>query len=270
MVSIVVSFYERLDYLKSCLDALALCADDFNEVVIADDGSKTATVDLLKKLMIRYDFPMTHVTHPKEGFRLSATRNNGIRHSRGDYLVFLDCDFLVLPGTIKYHVQAAKPGRFVAGSCKYLAEAQTSIILKSTISAPLLEQFYREMPEREIIVQHRRFIKRALLIRLHLASPSKQSLGGHFSLYKKDIESINGYDEDFVGWGGEDEDLGVRLTAAGIHCISAIRYARVMHMWHPYETKISKESRWKKGTMSDYFRRSKIPFFCANGLKNLG
>lgn len=270
MVSVVVSFYERLDYLKSCLDALALCAEDFDEVVIADDGSKTDTVDRLRKMMIGYDFPISHVTHPKEGFRLAATRNNGIRHSRGDYLIFLDCDFLVLPDTIKYHLQAAKPGRFVAGSCKYLTEAQAQIILKSTISPPLLEQIYREIPEREIIVQHRRFIKRTLLIRWRLASPSKQSLGGHFSIYKKDIELINGYDENFVGWGGEDEDLGVRLAAAGIHCISAIRYARVMHMWHPSETKMSRESRWKKGTMNDYFRRSKIPFVCANGLTKVG
>jgi glycosyltransferase involved in cell wall biosynthesis len=270
MVSIIVSFYERLDYLKGCLDALSLCAQDFDEVVIADDGSKAATVDRLKEMMTSYDFPITHVTHPKEGFRLAATRNNGIRHSHGDYLIFLDCDFLVLPDTIPYHLRAAKPGRFVAGACKYLTEAQSSLILKSTIASSLLERFYREMPEREIIVQHRRFIKRALLIRLHLASPRKQSLGGHFSIYKKDIELINGYDEDFVGWGGEDEDLGVRLAAAGIHCISAIRYARVMHMWHPSETKISKGSSWKKGTLKDYFLRSKIPFVCANGLKKLG
>jgi glycosyltransferase involved in cell wall biosynthesis len=49
MVSIIVCFYERLDHLKACLDALALCAADFDEVVVADDGSKATTVDHLKK-----------------------------------------------------------------------------------------------------------------------------------------------------------------------------------------------------------------------------
>jgi glycosyltransferase involved in cell wall biosynthesis len=267
MVSIIVSFYERLEHLKCCLDALALCSTDFDEVVIADDGSKDATVHRLKEMIARYAFPITHVTHPKNGFRLSATRNNGIRHSRGDYLVFLDCDFLVLPDTIQYHVRAAKPGRFVAGSCKYLTEEQSRIILDSAISHDLLEHYYRKLPDRDIITQHRRYIKRSILIRLHLASPRKQSVGGHFSAYKKDIELINGYDENFVGWGGEDEDLGVRLAAAGIYCISAVRYARVMHIWHPSELKAAIASDWKKGTISDYVNRQKISFFCENGLR---
>ena len=269
MVSIIVSFYERLEYLKGCLDALAFCAKDFDEVVIADDGSKDATVHRLKEMIARYAFPITHVTHPKNGFRSSATKNNGIRHSRGDYLVFLDCDFLVLPDTIQYHIRAAKTGRFVAGSCKYLTEEQSSILLHSAISPALLERFYKASSDREMITQHRRYIRRAILIRLHLASPGKQSVGGHLSLYKKDIELINGYDENFVGWGGEDEDLGVRLAAAGVHCISAIRYARVMHIWHPSELKTGKESGWKRGTFNDYFTREKIQFVCKNGLRKL-
>jgi glycosyltransferase involved in cell wall biosynthesis len=266
MISIIVSFYERLEQLRCCLDALALCSGDFDEVVIADDGSTDETVRRIEEMIDRYAFPISHVSHPKDGFRLSATRNNGIRHARGDYLVFLDCDFLVLPDTIRQHLKLARPGRFVAGSCKYLNEEQSRIILDSDISPDLLERFYRELPERDIIAQHRRYIKRSILIRLRLASPRKQSLGGHLSIYKKDIEHINGYDEDFTGWGGEDEDLGIRLAAAGIHCLSAVRYARVMHVWHPSVAKTSSNTNWHQGTLSDYFNRGKIPFRCANGL----
>lgn len=269
MTSIVISFYERLSHLKCCLDALSFCAKDFDEVVITDDGSKDSTVNNLKKIITNYTFPITYVSQPKQGFRSAAARNNGIRHSRGDYLIFLDCDFLVLPDTIKYHLDMAKPGRFVAGACKYLTEAQSRIVLDSMLSPDLIEQYYRELPDREIIVQHRRFIKRTLMIKLHLASPVKQSLGGHFSIYKKDIEYINGYNENFVGWGGEDEDLGIRLVAAGIHGISAIRYARALHIWHPSELKTAKNIVWRRGTLGDYFHRKKIPFVCQNGLKKL-
>ena len=266
MVSVIVSFYERLEQMRCCLDALALCSQDFDEAVIADDGSSDETVRRLKEMLKAYDFPVTHVTHPKEGFRLSATRNNGIRHARGDYLIFLDCDFLVLPDAIRHHRQLARAGRFVAGSCKYLTEEQSRIILDAKISPELLERFYGELPERDILSQHRRYIKRSILIRLGLASPRKQSLGGHLSLYRKDMERINGYNEDFVGWGGEDEDLGVRLAAAGIHCVSAVRYARVMHVWHPSVPKTSRNKNWHRGTARDYFIRKKINYRCANGL----
>jgi glycosyltransferase involved in cell wall biosynthesis len=269
MTSIIISFYERLDHLRCCLDALAHCSKDFDEVVITDDGSKEATVNNLKKLITNYPFPITYVSQPKHGFRVAAARNNGIRHSRGDYLIFLDCDFLVLPDTIKYHLNMAKPGRFVAAAYKYLTEEQSRILLNSTLSPDLIEQYYRELPDKEIIVQHRRYIKRTILIKLHLASPRKQSLGGYFSLYKKDIERINGYNENFIGWGGEDEDLGIRLVAAGIYCISAIRYARALHIWHPSELKTAKNIVWRTGTLSDYFHRKKIPFVCENGLKKL-
>jgi glycosyltransferase involved in cell wall biosynthesis len=269
MTSIIITFYERLSHLKCCLDALSLCSKDFDEVVITDDGSKDATVNNLKKLIASYTFPITYVSQPKQGFRSAAARNNGIRHSRGDYLIFLDCDFLVLPGTIQYHLNMAKSGRFIAGACKYLTEEQSRIVLDSTLSSDLIEQYYGELPDKELIVQHRRFIKRTLLIKLHLASPVKQSLGGHLSLYKKDIEYINGYNENFTGWGGEDEDLGIRLVAAGIHGISAVRYARVLHVWHPSELKKTKNIVWRTGTLSDYFHRKKIPFVCENGLKKL-
>lgn len=269
MTSIIISFYERLDHLRCCLDALALCSKEFDEVVITDDGSKESTVNHLKEMITNYTFPITYVSQPKQGFRSAAARNNGIRHARGDYLIFLDCDFLVLPDTIKYHLEMAKPGRFVAGSCKYLTEKQSHILLNSMLSADLIEKYYYELPEKEIIVQHRRYIKRTILIKLHLASPRKQSLGGHFSIYKKDIELINGYNENFIGWGGEDEDLGIRLVAAGIYCISAIRYARVFHIWHPSEIKTTKNIVWRTGTLSDYFHRKKIPFVCENGLKKL-
>ena len=81
----------------------------------SDDGSKDATVNNLKKIIANYTFPITYVSQPKQGFR-SAARNNGIMNSRGDYLIFLDCDFLVLLDTIQYHLNMAKPGRFVAGA----------------------------------------------------------------------------------------------------------------------------------------------------------
>lgn len=264
MISIIICFYERLEYLRRCLDSLKICFKDFDEVVLTDDGSSEATVRRLKKMITDYEFPINHVWQPKKGFRAAAARNNGIRNARGDYLVFLDCDFLVLPDAIKHHLRAAKPGRFVVGHCKYLTEDQSNRVLNENISQELLENLYQQIPEKEIIKNHRRFIKRTVLLRLHLASPRKQSSGGHFSIYRKDIEYVNGYDENFVGWGGEDEDLGIRLVKAGVYGRSAIRCARTLHLWHPKEIG---NKHWKEGPNIEYFKRKNIPFFCENGLK---
>ena len=261
--SIIITFYERLKYLKACLDSIAGQSEHFDEVVIGDDGSSDSCVHQLKKMIKNYDFPIIHVSQSKKGFRPAAARNNGIRHASGDYLIFLDCDFAVLPGAIKFHGGASKPGRFVAGFCKYLDEKRTNKIFWEGVSDNLLEDLYKSLPEEPIIRDHRRFIRHRIFFRLGLLSAKKQRLSSHFSIHRKDIERVNGYDENFAGWGGEDEDLAIRFAASGLEGKSIMRKARVLHLWHPKEIG---DKHWKEGSNVEYLKRKNIPFFCENGL----
>jgi glycosyltransferase involved in cell wall biosynthesis len=261
--SIILCFYERLQYLRCCLETLKSCANDFDEVVIADDGSSESVTGDVKKYAALYPFPIIHAWHPREGARRAACRNNGIRHATGDYLIFFDADFAVLPDAVKSHVAAAKPGRFAAGRCKYTTEEQTEALFSQTLSPVLLENIYRDLPETPIIKEHREFIRYGVLRKFHLASPRKQTFGGHFSIHKQDIETVNGYDESYVGWGGEDQDMAMRLVMAGFRGTSVIKTARILHLWHPREIG---SKHWKEGVNINYFFRKKIPVYCHNGL----
>ncbi len=263
MVSIIVCFYERLTHLKCCLDSLQFNAGNFDEVIITDDGSGEETVKKLQKIIPSYDFPIKHVWQEKAGFRLAKSRNNGIRASRGDYLIFLDCDFAILPGTIEAHVQAAKPGRFAAGLCKYLPEDKSKELCTSTVTPQLLEKLYNELPERPINREHSNFVNYLILRKLRLTSLRKPQCSSHFSIHRQDMEYVNGYDENFVGWGGEDEDLSFRLNKAGFKGYSIIRSAKVLHLWHPKELR---NKHWQEGSNVDYLFRENIPFRCENGL----
>lgn len=261
--SVIICFYNRIDMLPACLDSLRGSSADFHEVVIADDGSSEDVVKSVQELVKKYDFRIIHAWHPRQEPRRSATRNNGIRHATGDYLIFLDADFALLPGAIHSHMEAAKLGYFAAGRCKYTTEQQCRRILTEGASESLLEIIYAELPEAPIEKEHRRFIRYALLRRFRLASPRKVTFGGHFSAFKKDIEAVNGYDESFVGWGGEDMDFALRMVRAGFRGTSVIRTARVLHLWHPSEMG---SKHWKEGTNMDYYSRQNIPVFCEHGL----
>ncbi|HIJ77959.1 MAG: glycosyltransferase [Desulfobulbaceae bacterium] len=267
MTSIIICFYERLQHLRYCLDSLKFSQDDFDEVVISDDGSSLETVEALTRLIKSYDFPIRHVWQPKNGFRVAAARNNGIRNAKGDYLIFFDCDFLVLPGTVKEHTRRAQKGRFVAGNCKYLSAETTEKIFNNQLQSHQIERLYNSIPDDNLRKEHRKFLTRTFFMRLHLLSPRKQSLGGHFSIHRDDIEKINGYDENYVGWGGEDEDLGIRLVMAGIYCRTAITHAKILHMWHPKQINNVK---WQEGPNIRYFSTKNKPSLCENGLKNKG
>jgi len=263
MVSVIICFYQRVQHLRCCLDSLRFSRQDFDEVIIVDDGSPMDIVADTKQLIATYDFPIRYVWQENKGFRAAAARNKGIRSASGGYLIFFDCDFLILPGTVRAHVDRAKHGRFVAGSCKYLSEAHSARVYETVISENMMEDLYAGIPDRELWIQHRRYNWRTFLMRLGLASPWKQGLGGHLCIYRKDMEIVNGYDENFVGWGGEDEDLGIRLVTAGIYCRSAIPYARVMHIWHPKEIG---DKHWESGPNMAYFNRRDRSYFCENGL----
>ena len=261
--SIIVCFYQKSDYLKCCLDSLKNCSYDFDEVVVADDGSSEIVVNEVKKYIEDYPFPIIHAWHPRKGARRAACRNNGIRHATGEYLVFIDADFTVLPHAIKSHVDAANPGWFAAGRCKYLTEDQVKRIFLEKISAELLEKIYLELSDEPILKENREFIRYGIMRKMRLASARKQTFGGHFSIYKKDIESVNGYDENYVGWGGEDQDMAMRLVMAGLRGTSVIKSARILHLWHPKEIG---DKHWKEGANVDYFFRKNIPIYCENGL----
>lgn len=261
--SVIICFYNRLDMLPACLDSLRGSSADFHEVVIADDGSGKEVVNSLQALIGQYDFPIVHAWHSRQGPRRSATRNNGIRHATGDYLIFVDADFALLPGAVHSHIEAAKPGYFAAGRCKYTTEAQCRKILAEGATKSLLETIYAELSDEPIEKEHRRFIRYALLHRLGLAPARKVSFGGHFSAFRKDIEAVNGYDENFVGWGGEDTDFAIRMVRAGFRGTSVIKTARVLHLWHQSEM-VGKH--WKEGVNMGYYSRQDRPVFCKNGL----
>ena len=261
--SIIICFYEKSNYLKRCLDSLKNCPYNFDEVVIADDGSSKIVVNEVKKYIQDYPFPIIHAWHSREGARRAACRNNGIRHAQGDYLIFFDADFVILPGAVQSHIDAAKPGWFAAGRCKYATEEQTKHIFSEGISSELLEQTYKELPEEPIFKEHHEFIRYGILRKLRLASARKQTFGGHFSIHKKDIESVNGYDENYVGWGGEDQDMAMRIVMAGFRGTSVIKSARVLHLWHPKEIG---DKHWKEGANMEYFFRKNPSVYCENGL----
>lgn len=261
--SVIICFYDRLDLLPACLDSLRGSSSSFHEVVIADDGSSAEVIKSVQEIIKRYDFPIIHAWHPRQGSRRAANRNNGIRNATGDYLIFVDADFALLPGAIRSHINAAKPGFFAAGRCKYTTEEQCRKILTENASELILEAIYSEICEGSIEKEHRRFIRYSLLHRILHVPARKEMFGGHFSAFKRDIEAINGYDENFVGWGGEDVDFALRMVRGGFRGTSVIKTARVLHLWHPSEMD---GQHWKDGVNMEYYSRRHIPIYCENGL----
>lgn len=88
--------------------------------------------------------------------------------------------------------------------------------------------------------------------------------GCNLAVWRSDFERINGFDEHFVGWGCEDDDLAQRLRASGVQIVSIVRQARLYHMWHP--TDITAPPKWSEGRNVSYFLQPNKPTRCKRGL----
>ena len=80
------------------------------------------------------------------------------------------------------------------------------------------------------------------------------------------VERVNGFDENYVGWGYEDDDFARRLYQAGLAPRSVIAEARALHLWHP-SLAPQALARHRDRPNRAYFRRWRVPAFCANGLR---
>ena len=96
--SIIIPVYNVEPYLRECLDSvLAQTFTDW-EAVCVDDGSTDGSAAILAEYAAR-DSRFRIVTQPNGG--LSAARNTGLDHARGDYILFLDSDDWLEPSALE-------------------------------------------------------------------------------------------------------------------------------------------------------------------------
>ena len=82
--SIIVPVYNVEQYIKECLDSIINQTYKDYEIIIVNDGTKDKSMDIVKKYKVK--------TINQENQGISAARNNGVKHAKGEYLLFVDSD----------------------------------------------------------------------------------------------------------------------------------------------------------------------------------
>src|SRR5690349_17341742 len=85
-VSVICIFFEAQRYFAEAIDSvLAQDFDDF-ELLLVDDGSSDASSEIAKGYARLQPERVRFLEHPNHANRgMSATRNLGLRHARGEY-----------------------------------------------------------------------------------------------------------------------------------------------------------------------------------------
>lgn len=234
LISAIVTTYNREDVLDVVLRSLAHQTDRDFEVVVADDGSGSATAAVVGAWKDRLGRRLDHVWHEDRGFRAAEIRNRAILVSRGSYCIFLDGDCIVRPDFVATHRRLAARGRFVTGSRTLLSASLTDKVLREKL-APETWSFVDWAGERL-----RGGVNRlSPLLRLPLGplrglrqSVWQGARSCNLAIWRADLDRVDGFDSDYSGWGKEDSDIIVRLLHAGVRRKDGVFATGVLHLWH--------------------------------------
>jgi glycosyltransferase involved in cell wall biosynthesis len=227
-----------------------------NEVIVADDGSTEETKGLITSFNEGFDINIIHSWQKDIGFRAARSRNNAIFKSTGDYIVLIDGDTILHTNFLKDHIANAESGFFVQGSRTLLSEKQTKKALaEKTVNFPF---FSSGLKNRKNSI-HSKFLS-------SIFSSKKNHLLGikscNMAFYKKDCLNINGFNNEFEGWGREDSEFVVRLINSGIKRKNVRFNAIQFHLWHNENSRILLE---KNNAMLEDAINNRIQW-CENGI----
>jgi glycosyltransferase involved in cell wall biosynthesis len=215
-VSLVISTYNDVPALRRCLLGVLVQTRTPDQIIVSDDGSTPATLNLLRTPAFA-SLPLEHVWQHDDGWRRPRALNLSLRHCTGDFAVFLDGDCIPRADYVATHVRESRPRSFVAGS-----------------QVPIPMDLHPSIPDSAILEQ--RVFKAAYLKSLrpamdrfrwrlepggwermlNLISYRYCTLrGSNFSAWMDDIRAVNGFDESF-GYGSDDREFGVRLRNLGV------------------------------------------------------
>jgi GT2 family glycosyltransferase len=204
MLSVIIPTCNRNDLLAKCLqnlDPSIQSVDQTTFEIIVTDDSPTGNA----KVMIEKNYPFAQwIEGPKKG--PAANRNNGVKHAKGDWIIFLDDDCLPDEKILDVYTKAQRKSKDVQvfEGCIKVDRKQQSLIEESPIN----------------------------------------ETGGYlwscnFMISKKlFMERLNGFDEMFPYASMEDVDLHYRLKKMNINCLF-LPNAIVIHPWRLQKKLIS-------------------------------
>lgn len=233
-VSLIITTYNWPSALSLVLQSALNQSYDNYEIIIADDGSSSDTRSLVNSYSSnKKNIEIFHVWQEDCGFRPARVRNKAVLKSTGDYLIFVDGDCILPACFIKDHVYLSQTGFFVAGS---------RVKLQKNITHQLL--LFNKVPCLSFIYFIKLWIKRDLK-RIHPAvklpiysfrdkrkSRWQGAVTCNLSVWRKDFYDVNGFDNNYVGWGLEDSDLIVRLIRNSTYRKDGKFYSFILHLHH--------------------------------------
>jgi FkbM family methyltransferase len=188
-VTVVMPTYNAEAHLREQLDALARQDTDCAwELVISDNGSRDATLDVVREYADGFPVPLRVVDAGAQSGAAYA-RNRGAWAARGPLVVFCDADDVADSLWLHEMVRALRDAEIVAGRLD-----------SESLNSEEVRRWRGPAQDADLP----RFLGVPYVISANMGAT------------KATFERLGGFDESFGTAAGEDVDFGVRAVASGI------------------------------------------------------
>ncbi|WP_452220370.1 glycosyltransferase family 2 protein [Lacinutrix salivirga] len=209
MITIILTYRNRaLHIVKNSLEALAQQTNTNFKVLLVDYGSLPEYKNGLAELTANYEF-VTRITCDTQQQLWCKCRaiNIALKQVQTPYVFVGDMDMIYHPECVDYFFKLKSNTKVTYFQVGFLNEKEST---QSKAFADYTIEF-----------------------------KSQKEATGMTLFPTEALESINGYDEFYNGWGSEDTDVHVRLQNANIPVEFYTETILMLHQWHPknYRTK---------------------------------
>lgn len=232
-IAVCVVTYNDPHRLRLCLEGLRLQTEQGFELHICDDGTPPM-VRLNNEDLAREYGATFHYLSSGDEFRAGQARNLAIRTTQADRILCVDGDCVLTSEVIAHHAAYGSEPVVVCGSRNHIPTYQVPQLTVEDV---------RQGLDRFVVARDTRFTHRggpysefqaALAGGATLLDIKSHRLawGFQMSFPSQLARQLGGFDESFVGYGGEDQEFALRLGKAGCRLIARMDLI-AYHLDHP-------------------------------------
>ncbi len=211
-LSVIIVNYNVEPFLEQCLNSVLVAAKFLEvEVIVVDNNSVDGSIRMLNS-----KFPDITLIANKDNRGFSKANNQGIRISRGEYVLLLNPDTIVEEDTFQRVIQFMDEHDDAGGLGVKMLDGKGQFLPESKRGLPSpAAAFYKMFGLSKLFPKSKRF---AAYHQGHLSDNEVHQvdvLSGAFMLMRKEaLDKVGLLDEDFFMY-GEDIDLSYRLVQGG-------------------------------------------------------
>jgi glycosyltransferase involved in cell wall biosynthesis len=231
-LSLIIAVYKNIPALDLILRALEHQSEQDFEVIVTEDNDGDAMREFITAAQQRYAFPITHVSQADDGFRKDLALNRAIAATRTDYVIFIDGDCIPHRHFVKAHSENRTEGMALYGR-RVMLSAQRTAQAYASLTAPNTGQPHAFSMLSLITSGCQRLDCMWYLPFFPKTVTSKSMLlGCNWSIHKRHLIAVNGFDEDFITpGGGEDTEIEGRLIQSGV-LLKKVKYQALQYHLH--------------------------------------